>query len=284
MRNETPCISKMRTLWWTLPIFFILLGCSSKPNQDFEHKKVLADISETNLSKSIEELQSFGNRYTWSKQHQVAEYLYKHLRKHDALEVTYDSYQADNKKWENVIATYKGKQNPDNVYIICAHYDSISKTQPSLAPGADDNATGVAVLLEGARLLTGMSSKNTIQFIFYSNEEQGHKGSKAFVEKLRANGMKKIKGVINVDTVGYSNPPLSTLLNSNSDRIVNKTFLIVKAVVKKVIYYIQTGFKNPDEILLVAGRPQNQNLADNVYSIMRGAQIGVMKKIGSQCG
>ena len=57
----------------------------------------------------------------------------------------------------NVIATQRGTSTPDEFYIICGHYDSISDEPDFLAPGADDNASGVALVLDGERLAHGVA-------------------------------------------------------------------------------------------------------------------------------
>jgi hypothetical protein len=93
---------------------------------------------------------------------------------------------------------------PDK-YILCAHYDSGSFE--GLAPGANDNASGVAVVLEAARLLRQLDTKYTVVFALFDREEQGHKGSKAYVS-LGSRVNEDIRGVINLDMVGWDADPL----------------------------------------------------------------------------
>ncbi|WP_378956278.1 M28 family peptidase [Pelosinus sp. sgz500959] len=65
----------------------------------------------------------------------------------------------------NIIATKIGKEYPNEIMIIGAHYDTCEN------PGADDNASGIAGMLEIARLLSGITTKRTIKFIAFANEE-----------------------------------------------------------------------------------------------------------------
>src|SRR5688572_24866817 len=70
------------------------------------------------------------------------------------------------------------------------------------APGADDNASGVAAVLKIARILSKLDSGNNIQFVLFSGEEQGQWGSTAYVNYLQSNNT-KLDLVINLDMIGY---------------------------------------------------------------------------------
>jgi Peptidase family M28 len=89
--------------------------------------------------------------------------------------------------------------------LISAHYDSrmqdINQTN-ARAPGADDNASGVAAVLELARILSKLNLENNIRFVLFSGEEQGQWGSTAYVKSLPPNNT-KLDLVINLDMIGY---------------------------------------------------------------------------------
>jgi hypothetical protein len=86
--------------------------------------------------------------------------------------------------------------------IATAHYDARSEDFLSYTPGADDNATGVAALIEMARLLGEDQRKHTLRLAFFSGEETGILGSQRYVTE-RAGTSDSIMAVINVDMVGY---------------------------------------------------------------------------------
>lgn len=99
----------------------------------------------------------------------------------------------------NVLATLKGTVSPDIVYLVSSHYDS------ALAgPGADDNTSGTAALLETARLLAGHPQPATILFASFTGEEAGLLGSREFARRAVASGM-RVAGALNNDTVGWAN-------------------------------------------------------------------------------
>jgi Tol biopolymer transport system component len=99
----------------------------------------------------------------------------------------------------NVIATLKGTANPELVYVVSSHYDSVAT-----GPGADDDSSGTAALLETARLLAGHPQPATIVFASFTGEESGLLGSREFVRRAVADKV-RIVGALNNDMVGWAN-------------------------------------------------------------------------------
>ena len=92
--------------------------------------------------------------------------------------------------------------------LVGAHYDSTSETASTLAPGADDNASGIAVLLEVAALLRGVALTRDVVFAAFGGEEQGLFGS-AHCADVATSEHWPIELVVNLDMVGFPNgaPP-----------------------------------------------------------------------------
>jgi hypothetical protein len=103
----------------------------------------------------------------------------------------------------NVITTFNESLTND-IYIVGGHYDSISENVAVAAPGAEDNASGAAGVLELARVFANKKTTATLIFIVFSGEEQGLVGSKSYVQKLPQATRPRIKGMINMDMIGYS--------------------------------------------------------------------------------
>lgn len=96
--------------------------------------------------------------------------------------------------------------HPESGYaLVCAHYDSVSEKPSSTAPGADDNASGTAVMLEVARVLRAANPKRGVMFVAFAGEEQGLIGSEA-TAKIAANEHWPLDVVINLDMVGWVDP------------------------------------------------------------------------------
>jgi photosystem II stability/assembly factor-like uncharacterized protein len=103
----------------------------------------------------------------------------------------------------NVVATRPGYIRADEDVIICGHYDSISQEDPmTLAPGADDDASGTSAVLEAARVMAGTHYQRTIRYICFGGEEQGLIGSAAYATAARSAG-DAIVGVLDFDNMGY---------------------------------------------------------------------------------
>ena len=110
----------------------------------------------------------------------------------------------------NVIGTLAGTDPEAGYYIVCAHYDATGTRSAGgwdwrrdPAPGADDNASGVALVIESAKLLAGQSFPWSILFIAWSGEELGLLGSQAYAT-LAADREDPILGVLNFDMIGFN--------------------------------------------------------------------------------
>jgi hypothetical protein len=127
----------------------------------------------------------------------------------------------------NVIGVFRGK-NPElsgQSVIVCAHYDHLGLGWPDVRKGnegkihygADDNASGVSVMLELAKLLgQGAPPDRTILFIAFTGEESGLRGSDYYVNKYTRYPVNKIIGVLNLDTVGRLGNNKILIINSST--------------------------------------------------------------------
>lgn len=125
--------------------------------------------------------------------------------------------------WRNVVGTKIGITNPDEIYIICGHFDATSENPYLDAPGADDNGSGTAAVLEAARILNPYPFGATIKFIGFSGEEQGLLGSAVYAESASIHGL-DIRGVLNLDMIGYLDDPnfdFNITSNSNSESLAD---------------------------------------------------------------
>lgn len=128
---------------------------------------------------------------------------------------------------ETVIATIKGELYPDQIIILGGHGDSINTDDQgphSRAPGADDNAAGIAVLSEILKTMVDMNYKpaHTIQFIAYAAEEVGVRGSYELANIYRRT-KKDVVGVIQFDGVNYRGQTYDmAIVADNTDQGQNK--------------------------------------------------------------
>ncbi len=174
------------------------------PLPDATIGQMVQEVSKDNLTGHILNLQNFGTRSASSEGCVSAgTYIYDFLV-NLGLQTEHDPFNfGSGHSSQNIVATLPGKTSPESVVIVCAHYDSTSGQAATLAPGADDNASGTAVVLELARVLHTYSFDFTVTFIAFSAEEWGLWGSRHYAQKAKQSGA-KILAVINLDMIAYA--------------------------------------------------------------------------------
>jgi hypothetical protein len=108
---------------------------------------------------------------------------------------------------QNVIGELLGSTRPEDIYVICAHYDTFTYDSYPLEPGCDDNGSGAGAVLMAARILSQYQFEGTVRFIAFSGEEQGLVGSHAYVQAAHEAG-ENIVAAINLDMIlhpGFDN-------------------------------------------------------------------------------
>lgn len=143
----------------------------------------------------------------------------------DIEDTTYTMY--------NVVGTLPGTDPSAGYYVVSAHYDAIARrtegwdwrTQPT--SGADDNATGVALMLEAARVLSSLRFPWSIRFVGFSGEELGTLGSRDYARRAFERG-ERILGVLNFDMIGYN-------------RLVDRLHLVANPASRWIVDTMQTA-------------------------------------------
>jgi Zn-dependent M28 family amino/carboxypeptidase len=102
---------------------------------------------------------------------------------------------------QNVMAMVQGKVKRDSFLLVTAHYDHLGTMGEAYFPGANDNASGVAMLLELSRHIAQNPLNYSVVFVCFSGEEAGLLGSKHFVEKSPI-PLKNIRFLLNLDLIG----------------------------------------------------------------------------------
>jgi len=100
----------------------------------------------------------------------------------------------------NVAGLVRGTARPDDFLLVTAHYDHLGVRNGALHPGADDNASGIAVLLQAAAYVARHPLKHSVAFVAFDSEEQGLRGAKYFVAHPPI-VLKRIRLMINLDMV-----------------------------------------------------------------------------------
>ncbi len=166
-------------------------------------EKVVSEASEHRVYGYESDLYRFGSKYISQPGNDLAsEYIYNKFKSfgyEPQLQWFSPNRETYNGKTANVIATLPGTTNPELVYVISSHYDSVEN-----GPGADDNTSGTAALLEAARIMADNPMPATIMFLAFTGEEAGLLGSREFVRQAIENKV-NIVGALNNDMVGWAN-------------------------------------------------------------------------------
>ena len=118
------------------------------------------------------------------------------------IDINFENKFISNFKCQNLCGYVKGSQKPDSFLVFTAHYDHLGAMGKDVYfPGANDNASGVSVLLNLAKYYKAHPSKYSIVFIFFSGEEAGLLGSKYYSEHP-VFPLSKIKFLTNLDLLG----------------------------------------------------------------------------------
>lgn len=190
---------------YLLQFLFIVLTAVSGYSQEYipYYASVADQCSQTNITNNLTAFEALGlkrrgtaslnNTYNWLK------------AKYESFGYTASQIQEDSYTYagspavcKNIVVTKIGTVYPDTYVIVCGHYDSTGGT------GTNDNGSGVAAILEAARLLRNIPTEYSIKFINFSGEEDGLFGSRHYVNDV-VNGTSPkmdIRLVFNLDEVG----------------------------------------------------------------------------------
>ncbi|GII23103.1 M28 family metallopeptidase [Planosporangium mesophilum] len=192
---------------------------------DRELRALLGELDQRRIEATVRRLVSFGTRHTLSTQDDpnrgigaARDWIYAQLQSYAAasggrMTVELQSYVQEPApripqptRITNVIATLRGDTAPNRVYVVSGHYDSRVTdvmNATSDAPGADDDASGVAAVMELARVMGTRRTEATIMFVAVAGEEQGLYGSTYLAKQLKAAGV-DVQGMFSNDIIGAS--------------------------------------------------------------------------------
>ncbi len=154
---------------------------------------LVAEVSQTNIEAHITALE--GERRTLAQMAAAADYIAAQLEGF-GYSVVSDPIGGT----ENLIAELTGATDPDAIFLIGAHFDTVTGS-----PGADDNASGVAGMLEAARVLASGEYEASLQFVAFALEEIGLQGSSQLAQAYQAAG-ESVIGMISVEMIAYTCP------------------------------------------------------------------------------
>ncbi len=237
--------------------FFTLLNLNlNAQNPEERIYRMIDEVSTNNLIEHIQTLEDAGgtrSRIAFTPGvDSAAKYIKNVLDTYSGLtSVELDTFYIssavspyDTKPQINVVATIEGQTNPEKIFVIGAHLDATADRDKNWtennwdtieAPGADDNATGIASILEIARIMSdksiGFENDFTIKLVAFGAEERGsssysysgnHHGSMHFANRLFSEG-KEMIGMVSMDMIGFN-------LNYDYASIVKQEYLKAQSI------------------------------------------------------
>lgn len=172
----------------------------------------LNEVSSDNIKSTTQTLENMGTRYhAGSTPNTVSDAVkssWQALAPPGAIVSQFDHSANGYTNQKSVILALPAIPATNETVVIGAHIDSINRNDQTKAPGADDDATGVAALTEMIRIVkaNNMQFKRNIEFHAYAAEESGLVGSKEIAAKAQSDG-KKITSMLQLDMIGYSASP-----------------------------------------------------------------------------
>jgi hypothetical protein len=195
-------------------------GAASPPSSDPATRAVVDGVSQAALEKTVRTLAAFPTRHTLSStgSAQAADWIAGQFQA--ISQASGGRLRVERDTWTqpagdrlpapvsltNVVATLPGDATPERIIIISGHYDSRVTdvmNATGIAPGANDDASGVAITLELARLMAQHHYAATIKFVAVTGEEQGLYGSTHLAQEM-ADGKSDVEAMITNDIVGNS--------------------------------------------------------------------------------
>lgn len=196
-----------KTVHW----FYNPLNLNSLYSGNYKLKIVASDFSQFNINNILEAVDS--NRL-WNNLLNIEGIRHRtsgltHLNSvrdtlinnilNSGTQLTVDNFNFGSDVGKNIIGRLPGLLDEKSTFIIGGHYDTVINS-----PGADDNGTAVAAVLEALTVLSDYKFKNSIEFIFFDLEEDGLFGSKNYTDvHLSKNNYKDILGVLIIEMIGY---------------------------------------------------------------------------------
>lgn len=187
--------------FFLISLFSLLLIFQSQAQESNSYYETIVenmdmDILEANLQQHVDfgskdpGTEALVNSFNWLKS-SYEEWGYE--------DISIDTFSYSGNECYNLIITKTGTHYPNKYVIIDGHYDTRN------GPGANDNGTGTAIVLETARMLKDIDTKYSVRFIHFSAEEVGLVGSNHYVDHVVVPENHDIKLVFNIDAVGGVN-------------------------------------------------------------------------------
>lgn len=212
--TEYPIFAHKSHIMKNFYLFIVLIlnmGLSAQDHNPF-YQSIVDQVDTEILNQNLETHESFGYKYPGSNGLiNSFNWLKEKYEAWGYNDIQIDTFYFQGNECYNLIVTKSGLLFPNEYLIIDGHYDTWN------GPGANDNGTGTAIVLECARLLKDLDTEYSIRFIHFSAEEVGLVGSSHYVDETVVPEDHQIKLVFNIDAVGGVNGMVNNIIVCEQD-------------------------------------------------------------------
>jgi hypothetical protein len=281
---------------------------------DRELRAILRDIDPARIEATVRRLVAFGTRHTLSEQDNpvrgigaARDWIFQQMQAYAAASAGRMTVELQSfiqpvssripapTRITNVVATLHGSVAPDRIYVVTGHYDSrVTDVMDatSYAPGADDDASGVAVVMELARVLATHRSEATIVLAAVAAEEQGLYGSDHLAQVFADAGA-NVEAMFSNDIVGTGNAHDGTRNDPRTVRLfvegVPTSETPAQAAIRKSVggendgpsrqlgRFVETVAENPQtgmDVRVIWRRDRYLRGSDHISFLLRGYPAG----------
>lgn len=263
---------KIRSVFAAILTLSLFIACSTKTKSDtavslqqldHEISEMLSEISADTIEKNIRALADFGTRHTLSETESdtfgigaAREWIREEMQRYSdqsggKLQVEFHSFIQESVRRVpepteivNVVATLPGSDpNDDRYFVVSGHYDSRAThimDAESDAPGANDDASGTAAVMEMARIMSQYEFPATLVFMAVAGEEQGLLGAVRWAEEAAEAGL-NIAGMITNDIIGNHAAENGALADPFKVRLFAQGIPAAQELDSQTLRYIRTG-------------------------------------------
>ena len=276
-------VRRMKKFWSLLGILLVCFCGGVEGAADPQIEALLQQISQDSLETTVRRMVAFETRFMGSDSNAAATVWLKDRMEGLGYEVRFDTFSVNVvrrvqgqqfiirglQQW-NVIATRPGRLFPDKKIVVGGHYDSISLDRApdaqDVAPGADDDASGVAGLVEIGRILRDVHLDVTVEIVFFGAEELGLIGSTHYADAARARG-DEILLMFQLDVIGNrsSSFPNGFTIDTSSAYVTEGELLAQAAVDYTAVRAFHSGISGVQVTNRGCGCSDHQSFIDRGY-------------------
>ena len=213
-KGDEPCYG-IRPLEENMVVFQEPSKTATRRTPQIQIQNLVDRVSRSTLEANLTQLVSWSTRYSTNSFYLEAANWAKEQLETMGYETKLETITVGLNTSQNVIADQPGNHSKEKeLILVIAHLDSINieDSPDGIAPGADDNGSGSAGLLEIAKVLQTYQNKHDLRLILLGGEEQGLFGSRQYLASLNPAERDRIKAVLNMDMIGTLNTPTPTVL------------------------------------------------------------------------